>query len=364
MGGKASSNSQSFESFVKENQDEFFNELSNQDNKQKVDNINQSMLKAFQNFKYLIILTEKLQTVQHIWNKMNFSVGILNSTNNSIQVNQCMKYTFKSFSFGIIRLDPITCYHIIFFLNKSKVFLTIQEFLNRILLTLDPNDDELSSFVMSRESKPAQRSMKLDFPNPLLEPSIEQDLLQSSSCAFFQTSQSDFSIDSDFPPQNKKKDINNDSFHNSASGNQSEYNEEENKEEIPSLIEEEEELSKSNSSDAIIFAKAIKQKNPNSFKKEKLPNKKKSNQASSNKKNNQHRTKKQNLTQFDNSEENSDYYSDDNNKVNPISTKIHSSTKTKEIPGQKSETDHLSSLFNFSNADSPSAFNRNKSTDI
>ena len=36
MGGKASSNSQSFESFVKENQCDFINELSHQNKKNKI----------------------------------------------------------------------------------------------------------------------------------------------------------------------------------------------------------------------------------------------------------------------------------------------------------------------------------------
>lgn len=370
MGGKASSNSQSFESFVKENQCDFINELSHQNKKNKIEDINQSMIKNLQNIKYIIISTEKIQTVQHIWNKIDFSVYISDIEGIPIQINQYMKSTFKSFSFGIIRLDPITCSHIIFFLNKSKVFLTIHEFLNRILLSSTSNDNELTSLIVSRKSPIEVQTLKLDFPNPFLAPSLEQDLLQSSSCAFFQKSQSDAETETDSDPE---KTVKNDSFNSLQSLMQSEIiKNKENKTKTKSIIDDEKlndayNYDHSDSSEPILILKS-NPINRNS------PMKKKLNQNPTNK-HNQIRNKKPIPIKFDDSNDSYDYYTDDDNDKTKENTKKPQSpsllkekqTKNKnkkQTSIQKSETDHLSSLFNFSATDSQSFINQNKSNDI
>lgn len=372
MGGKASSNYQNFESFVRENQNDFFNELSHLNKKHKEEAIGQSMIKTLQSLKYLIISAEKLQTTQHVWNKIDFSVCIMDLDNMPIQINHYMKYTFKSFSFGIIHLDLTTCYHIIFFLNKSKVYLSIQEFLKRILLASNTNDNNLSSLIVSRKTKFAASPLKLSFPNPFLEQSIEPELLQSSSCAFFQKSQSDneFSSDSYHYAKNQENTNTKKSFQNFSFLRQPNINNENSDQESFSLIEDENESDNNDKlkSDPIIIEQTPKVKKSDTYNKKKLSNastklKIKSNQL----RKKIYKPNKQFTLNIEKEEKDDySYYSDDNKKLTKLSKKSPSPymSKNNKVDTKKSETDHLSSLFNFSTAELPSTTNQNKNNDI
>lgn len=364
MGGKASSNSQSFESFVFENQNDFFDELLHDKIKHETEKIDQSIIRSLKNLKYLIISTENLETAQHVWNKIDFSICIISLTNNPIPNNQYIKCTYKTYSFGVIHIDPVACYHVIFFLNKSKVFLSTQEFLDRIALLSQSSQNELPELVKERKSKPlSQPILNLDVSNPFLEPILTEEFLQSSSCQSFQNFQSDFSSDSDHL-QNK-----NSTNQSTPSLNQPALDKNDNIQSANSIISlEEEEKRKIVKHHNATHKSRIKNR-------ENISNENKSNKKviNSKKEDNHRHPKKQITLQLDEYD-----YEQEEEKINikRRSKKRHHTKKSrktdfieKEAPARikKIEEDDLSNLFDFSMTESlksPSTLNVNQSTDI
>lgn len=193
MGNQASSQCIALEDFINEHREPFLTEIKKIP-KEKQQSVDKNLRENRHDCANIVIITRGNEQKHIIWQKIGFSVLLLFETEFPYQLYNFMKLSnFEGYDFLIITMDSISAEHIIFFLNKSKVFLGRTELIERIIMCKTKSTNEFDFFMQNGETQINEINIMNAPPISIVDPTETQivtqsdSLFTSSSYAAFQT---------------------------------------------------------------------------------------------------------------------------------------------------------------------------------
>lgn len=143
--------------------------------------VTRTLIDDAQNSPNFIILTTGGRDEMITHQTLNFSVCMITGVTPFMEIFTYKKITFKDFPIIVIQLTPTTQYHINYFLNKCKIFVSINEFANRLILlsNIENESNNLDKLVNKLEDASYKMPvMKIADPTEKPDP---QYLFESSA---------------------------------------------------------------------------------------------------------------------------------------------------------------------------------------